>query len=92
MGDSNRKESLLDYLAEQTECMYLSDLSAPFKLRCLSSVLPDIPPTAFSLADWCEAVEYITRGRQSFQEEASAKNYLIQYVLDQVLRDFDHYL
>ena len=55
---------LLDYLAYQSGCVFLSDLrvlSATAKWR-LARTLERIPPEAVSLWEWQDALEYLTDG------------------------------
>ena len=56
---------LLDYLAYQSGCIFLSDmrvLSAAAKWR-LARTLERIPPEAASLWEWQDALEYLTGGK-----------------------------
>lgn len=72
--------SLLDYLAAKVGARYLSDLRFPVYQLPLCHVLRRIEIEAFDLAEWNEAVCYITGEQRNFIEITEAVKYLMQSV------------
>lgn len=68
------KLSLLDVMALQSGCMYLSDLRrmSNFQKRYLAQDLKDVEANDASLSEWNDALEYITgkKAPRSCAEEA----------------------
>ena len=58
----NVEMSLLDYLAQRTACLFLSDLRHLDKKgqNLLLQVLESLPAEAVSLKDWNDALSYLT--------------------------------
>lgn len=70
---------LLEILASQTECMYLSDLHNPEFLPAIRRALCGISPEQFELREWQDAVAYITGEQLSFKSQKQAADYLKKY-------------
>ncbi len=70
---------LLEILAFRTCCMYLSDLHQPENFPAIQQTLCNILPEQFSPEEWCDAVEYITGERISFESPGQAADYLKKY-------------
>ncbi len=76
----NRKEEpfgLLAYLSLQAGCLYLSDLPHPKYRFSIQHALRSLSPKWFSLKEWNDAVEYITRQNRSFETEEQAWQFLL---------------
>lgn len=80
----SRKEKrmeLLEYFAVKLGCMYLSDLHQRCYLKEISHLLPGINPEQYSMAEWKDAVFYLTSQQQAFETQAEAKAFLASYIL-----------
>ncbi len=76
----NRKEEPLGLLAclpLQAGCLYLSDLPHPIYRFSIQHALRSLSPKWFSLKEWNDAVEYITRQNRSFETEEQAWQFLL---------------
>ena len=73
-------KGLLETLAEQTDCLYLSNLRAPGWYRPVVLALRSIKPCEFQMAEWNEAVCYITGRNVAFSAQDDARNYLLQFI------------
>ncbi len=72
------KTSLLEELAKECGCMYLSDLP---RLEHFSIMLPVIPHlSGFSCREWSDAATYIFGEPVSFDREESAKSFFYQTI------------
>lgn len=69
-------KDLLDELAYYAGCSYISDLPRPEHTKDLLSALDMIDETRYSLEDWNEVVQYITREEKSFGSVKEAKDFL----------------
>ncbi len=79
----NRKEEpfgLLAYLSLQAGCLYLSDLPHPIYRFSIQHALRSLSPKWFSLKEWNDAVEYITRQNRSFETEEQAWQFLLDSI------------
>lgn len=70
--------SLLDYLAAKVGARYLSDLHLAEYRFPLCHVLRALDIESFDLAEWNDAVYYITDKEICFSEISEAVKYLIQ--------------
>ena len=75
-----QKDDLLDMLAKQTDCAYLSELRNPDFYPLIANILEWIEPNAYSLSEWKEAISYITGSREEVREAAQARDVLLQKV------------
>lgn len=78
-----RSLSLLEYLAAQSGCMYLSDLHQPYNLFFVQRAVSRVPPSDYSLWEWKDAVHYITGQVRNFQTQEQAKRYLRDFTLSE---------
>lgn len=72
---------LLENLALQSDCMYLSDLHSPIFLPGIRRALCCISPEQFTLREWQDAVAYITGEQISIESPEQAAEYLKNYQL-----------
>ena len=79
MGADLPKETLLERLAKEARCAYLSDLHAPECAEELSAALESIPVCEEERAQWNEAVRYISGKTLSFESAHSAWEFLRDY-------------
>lgn len=70
---------LLDYLAEKSGCMYLSDLHQNRYLQPVKLLVLHIFPTQYSISAWTDAVFYITGKRKEFKTQQQAAEFLLNY-------------
>lgn len=70
--------SLLDYLAAKVGARYLSDLHLAVYRSPLCHVLRALDIESFDLAEWNDAVCYITGEEKCFTEISEAAKYLMQ--------------
>lgn len=74
------REELLDRIAAETGCMYLSDLrSCAFKKRC-RLVISRIPANDYPVSVWAEAVDYMIGTGEVFKTPKEAKQRLLEYL------------
>lgn len=71
--------SLLDAMALQMRCEYLSDLRflSSEQRRLLAAELGKVPAEKVPLSEWNDAVEYLTNDRGVCSDPAQAKAVLI---------------
>lgn len=76
------EQSLLDALANRLGCAYLSDLRflAGRERSRLGRILREIPLEAASLAEWNDALEYLT-GRGPEKSREAARERLLEQLL-----------
>ncbi|MBU9728489.1 hypothetical protein [Diplocloster modestus] len=73
---SERSESLLDLIAREAHCDYLSDLHSLYLKGQLPEEISQITKDSFGVQQWNEAVSYITRRSLSFTNVQEAQQYL----------------
>lgn len=76
MNKKNSFTGLLEYIAMQVGCMYISDLHM-VSLAVIKRTLSPIPPHTYDLREWEDAVHYITGRAMHFESPERAKNYLL---------------
>ena len=76
----DEKAKLLEKLALQVGCAYLSDLHAPQWAAQLLEALRATPAGAAELEEWKEAAQYITGEQKSFDSSQGALEFLVQYL------------
>lgn len=81
---TEKPEPLLDHLAAVTGCEYLSDLHLPCRLPLLREAVTGCAGHDYSLAEWNDAVRYITGEKAVFSSPEEAKTFLSQYHLFQM--------
>lgn len=72
------KKELLLYLAETMGCQCISDLKFIADIRWIKFEISLLSPNDFSLTDWNDAVNYFTGETIVFENEESAKEYLLK--------------
>ncbi|MBE7048443.1 MAG: hypothetical protein E7393_03610 [Ruminococcaceae bacterium] len=70
---------LLENLQEKLRLEYLSDLSFLNDLSDLKEKVNVIPSDRYSLSEWTDAVNYITKSAKVFASSNDAKEYLLQF-------------
>lgn len=75
---------LLDFLSEQVECQYLSDLHSLTDLQKakLALMVQSLVAADANLFEWNDAAAYITGGAGSFTTAEDAANAIIEYCAD----------
>ncbi|MEA5004346.1 MAG: hypothetical protein VB081_12745 [Christensenella sp.] len=74
--NGQKKEDLLDVLAKQVDCAYLSELRTPAYYPLLADALKRIEPDAYSVREWEEAAFYIIGERILVQDSAQVRETL----------------
>ncbi len=72
------EKELLLVLSEKTCCMYLSDLKYVADKSRIKSEIEQLLPQDFSLAQWNDAVKYLTGQDKTFDSAIDAKEFLIK--------------
>jgi hypothetical protein len=76
----NTNDELLDRIAAESGCMYLSDLrGCIFKGRC-RFVVAGIPATDYSVEVWEDAVYYMLGKEEKFKTAEEAKQTLLKHL------------
>lgn len=78
MNTAEKNTHLLDMLAHQIDCPYLSDLYSPFFRKKLVQALSATAPEDFSLNEWTEAASYILRDNVPCASQAQAREHLLK--------------
>ncbi len=76
------KMGLLEYFSISSGCAFLSDLHQPGFLPLIQHALGNLPPEAYSLREWNDAVLYITGVDLSFSSPQEAAAFLRNYSPD----------
>ncbi len=80
MKETKCKTGLLEYIAENAGCGYLSDLHSKKRNFHIYEVIMNIAPSDYDLKEWEDAVRYITGKTVSFQDSDQAAEYLLQHL------------
>ncbi len=73
-------DGLLDRIAAETGCMYLSDLrGSAFRKRC-RLVISRIPANDYPVSVWAEAMDYMIGREEDFKTASEAKQRLLEYL------------
>ena len=70
---------LLEIIACNTGCEYISDLHEARRLPMIRQVVLNISVDRFSAAAWNEAASYITGQTRTFKDGRSAREFLTSY-------------
>lgn len=77
-GSKDAGDGLLDRIAAETGCMYLSDLrNCAFRKRC-RLVISGIPASDYHVSVWAEAVDYMIGTEEDFKTASEAKQRLLE--------------
>ena len=71
-------QDLLDLLAFECHCDYLSDLPIVFRERLSPDFLRDIAQDAYPLSDWLEAIRYLTAENLECTSVDAARQFLLE--------------
>lgn len=71
--------NLLESLQEKLKLEYLSDLGFIKDFSDLKEIVRAIPSDRYSLSEWNDAVEYITKKTMGFKRSEDAKEYMLNY-------------
>ncbi len=75
-------DELVEYLAQKTGCMYISDLPRCHYSRIVRMV-EKIPDSRFSVSEWNRTVSYIYHKKVCFDSVKEAVNFIYEHkVLD----------
>lgn len=72
-----KKRELLDDLAAQTGCQYLSDLHLQNKRVKVVQAVATFPPTAIRRLQWEEAARYIWGDTPTFADAEQGRKYFL---------------
>ncbi|MFT4007641.1 MAG: hypothetical protein QM683_19250 [Lacrimispora sp.] len=73
-------DGLLDRIAAETGCMYLSDLrGCAYRKRC-RLVISRIPASDYPVNVWAEAMDYMIGTEEDFKTANEAKQRLLEYL------------
>ncbi len=80
MKRSKSTVALLDFLAQETDCAYLSDLRKPNLYPELFEAMEHIEAERYSFMEWKDAIAYITGDEKELTSEQDAREYLLGYL------------
>ena len=74
--------NLVDWLAEQAQCLYLSDLHrlSPPQRQQLLQALKGLPPEAATADQWREALLYLAQREEATDDRAAIRVELIRFL------------
>ena len=73
----DKDAGLLECIASEVGCMYLSDLHQARLLETIRKVVFAIDPAKYSVSEWNDAVFYITGHKAEFETQTKAKDFLL---------------
>lgn len=73
---------LLEFLTAETDNVYVSNLFYATPFSKISRIIRTIPPNAYSLTEWSEAVRYLLREKKDFTTPQDAAQFLGEYGRD----------
>ena len=79
MDIASNKQGLLDRIARQMDCLYLSDLRNPAYIPAIHNTIALIQANEYALSEWNDAVQYITTKPLTFSTSYEARNFLLEY-------------
>ena len=71
---------LLDYLAYEAGCLYLSDLLNPYYWPSVRQALQRLDSRMYSLWEWNDAAEYLTGGTHMYTQSVQARQDLLSFL------------
>ncbi|MFQ9924121.1 MAG: hypothetical protein ACLRVU_11450, partial [Beduini sp.] len=77
--DMNENLHLINCVANDLNCEYLSDLHAPHLLNSIKKIIGNYVAEDFTLKDWQDTVNYILDSNQIFESCEEAKQFLLHY-------------
>ncbi len=78
--DKNAKAGLLDRIAAESGCMYLSDLRNCITDGRCRFVVSEIPASDYSVKVWEDAASYMTGTEEDFKTAEEAKQWLLAHL------------
>ena len=78
--DTGTREGLLERIASELGCMYLSDLRGSTGKARFRIVVSDIPAIDYSVKVWQDALYYITAIEENFSTAEQAKQRLLEHL------------
>lgn len=78
--DKNNREGLLDRIAMESGCMYLSDLRGSVRKECCHFAVLEIPAADYPVKNWQDAFYYIVGIEENFNTAEQAKQRLLEYL------------
>ena len=76
----NAEVGLLDRIAAESGCMYLSDLRNCISKRCCSVVIAGISASDYPVKVWVDAACYMTGTEEDFKTAEEAKQWLLKHL------------
>lgn len=73
-------QGLLEYLASQAGCEYISDLHETWRLPFLGTAVRKAGTLYRSTAEWSDAYAYLTGEHETFADAAVASDRLLEYL------------
>lgn len=77
---SDRKNQLLEELAERVNCCYLSDLSLGKNRNLIMGALKEISAGEYPICQWNDGIYYLLRHQENFQDADQARDYLMNHI------------
>lgn len=74
-----KKMKLLEYFAVRMGCIYLSDLHQLCYLEEIHRLLPEVNAEIYDVAEWSDAIFYLTNEKRFFETQAEAKAFLANF-------------
>ncbi len=71
---------LFTVLAKMSQCEYISDLPLLFQSKISKAMLAEVVENDYPLADWNDAIHYLTNTERHFSSCTAAKEYLSTYL------------
>lgn len=71
-------KGLLDELARQTGCIYLSELREEKRKLRVKEILPGMIDKDYELREWNEVISYIYEENRKFSTEKEALDYVLK--------------
>ena len=87
--EEKRHFGLLEYLSFKAGCAYLSELPEPENVIYIQHALRELRLEWFSLKEWNDAAEYITRQGCSFGTAEQAWSFLLNYTPPKIKQEKD---
>lgn len=77
MGKNLETAGLIEYLAKEAGCSYLSDLYQRPYFETVQKILEGIDSGKFSIEQWNDLTAYLTKEEVSFKTGLEAREYLL---------------
>lgn len=77
-AEREKRRELLEELAEQVGCPYLSDLRGAGRLESVRRAVAQLDAQAYTLEEWREAACYLCGEERDFSAQEDARRYLLE--------------